>query len=434
MIYIASLILGLISTATDEHILPKKVDNKVLFLISRLLFLTLAGAVLGLLGFLIKINGTMGGILLIISSIVILFIALSHLPIFPKVVVIGLKGHHHSTKAVAAGFSNIFVSSPTLHIVMVAALAHGYYLESGGILLAFTLGSSIKIYRASLRLNKFVETLQILVFILITLFVLNKGLLYSQLYHLSFFEHNRTAIVPEVLDGSQFFKTNLKSIENRLLIDDDMPLKWVIEGKGETIYIPSYRHKSVIDQESDFLELDNIDVNFIYFTRGLGKGDYILKTTPNVEDYYNLPYKKVIDSGFGSIHDEEETITYPEIKVKDMAVAYKDGTSQRVDITVNSEGYSPSIIVLQQGVPAILNFRVEELSDETYRILIPSYNEQLEFKEGDNPVNISDPLVDFTFYSWVGSYGGYVLVAEDLQGMTLEKAQRQVKMLNVDGI
>lgn len=434
MIYIMSLLIGLLATSNEDHLLPKKVDNKFLFLIYRSLTFYAAGAILGLAGFLVKINGFTGGFLLLVSGLVIFIIAISHLPIFPKIVVIGLKSYNHSTKALVAGITNIFASSASLHIVMVMALSHGYYFESGFIVLLFAVGSTIKAFRASIRRNKFTHTLQMVLFLTATLFILNKGLLYTQLFLFSPFESSKTAIVPEILDNKQFLKTNLKHIDDRILIGSNMPVNWLLEGQEETIYIPAYKHKSKITEESDFLELDPTNKKFIYFTRGLGKGDYILMVVGNIQDFYNLPYNKVIDSGFKSIHEDEEIIAFPEIEVKTMSIATLKEGSQNVDIIVNSNGYSPSVVVLQAGVPAKLNFKVTELTDENYRILIPSYNQQLEFGEGDYPINIPKPLVDFTFYSWGGKFGGYVLVVDSIEGMTLEKAQRRIRMLNVDGI
>ncbi|MBN2616803.1 MAG: hypothetical protein JXR64_00680, partial [Spirochaetales bacterium] len=82
----------------------------------------------------------------------------------------------------------------------------------------------------------------------------------------------------------------------------------------------------------------------------------------------------------------------------------------------------------------VLNFVGDEITEKNKRIIMPSYNEYLEFSTGDNPINIPNPLIDFLFYSWKGDFGGYVLIVEDLDGMTKEKAERQVRMLNVNGI
>lgn len=434
-------IAGLIAGRTDKHLKPSHVSNLLLFNIGRFLSYFAGGVIVGLAGFLVKINGFNGGIILFIFAFGILVVTLSHMKVIPSLLILGLHGHHHPKKSFPAGLLNVFASSITLHIVILISLAHGYYIESGLIMLAFALGS---IYLPNKKVyihNKLVDSLHIIFFLVSALFIINKGLLYTQLYLFTPFESKKTALVPEVLDQYQYLKTDIHDLDKRILIGDKNELNWMITGdkKKETIYIPYFRHKSKLNGEYEFLSIKPERSKFIYFTLGLGRGDHVIKIIDNIRDVYDLPYNVVLDSGFGDDLCNENSIpteftNRPNIIISEPGIALIDNDGQNIDIKITENGYEPSIIVLKKGLSANLNFIGSELTKENYRVVMPSFNEYIEFKEGNNIINIPSPLVDFIFYSWKGEHGGYILVVDDLSNMTKDKAERQIRMLNVNGI
>lgn len=442
IIKISSLLIiaftGLLANKLDEHLEPKIITKPILFNIGKLISYLFMGIILGLLGFLIKISGSFGGLLLLVFASGIIIVTISHLPIFPKIVVLGLQSHHHSKKPFIAGITNIFASSATLHIIMIVALAQGYFLDSGIIMLSFVIGSLY--IPKNIHPNKVLKILQGILFIIFALFTVQKGLLYMEKFHFSPFEESKTAVVPEVLNNQQFLKTDTNQLGNRILMGRGLDLNWMIVGnkKGDVIYIPRFRHRSTLNSEYQSLSINAKESGFIYFTGTLGKGDYIIKVIDNIIDVYSLPYKKVLDSGYGDdIHGEDyipETNNIPNIKITEPGIATLVDGKQNIDIIVDKDGYSPSVIVLKKGIPTVMNFRVKELTPENKRIVMPSYNEYLEFADGDNPINIPEPLIDFIFYSWKGEHGGYILVVDELSDMTKEMAERQIRMLNVNGI
>lgn len=431
---------GVIANKLERHLSPGHVSKYLIFNLGKCISFFTAGVIIGLVGFLFKINGFNGGILLFIFAAGVIIVTISHLPFVPKVLILGLHGHHHPKKEFPAGLLNVFASSATLHIVMIIALSHGYFLESGVIMLIFALGSLNLPGKKILRKRKLLNTIQISMFFVMSLFIINKALLYTELYLFSPYENQKVALVPEVLDNYQYLKTNIDSLDNRILIGNDQELNWMIEGnkKGDSIYIPRFRHRSVLNNEYEFLSIKPESSSFIYFTRKLGKGDYVLKVIDDIKNVYELPYKVVLDSGFGedlcSSNQIPMDFNRPKIIVTEPAIAIINNNSQKVDIKITDEGYVPSVIVLKKDIPAVLNFIGETLNNENYRVVMPSFNEYLEFEQGDNPINIPSPLVDFSFYSWKGEHGGYVLVVDDLVGMTKEKAERQIRMFNANGI
>lgn len=435
-ILILTFILGFLSNRTEEHLKPTEVFNPILFNIGKLISYTICGVILGLLGFLIKINGFNGGILLFIFAFAVLIVTLSFIPIFPKLVIVGLRSHHHPKHSFFAGLLNIFASSASLHITMIIALAHGYYFESGLVLLTFAIGT---LYIPGKKLFNFIalfNTLKVVLFFIALLFISNKALLYSELYNFSTLEYKKTAIIPESLNNIQFLRTETDQFNDRIVMSNREPLSWMIQGLSETdrIYIPRYRHKSILGMNSETLNIQSEKPGFIYFTGHLGQGDYIIKVLDQTIDAYNLPYKVVLDSGYKfGIHEAEMPV--PDINLTtEPGIAIESDGKQYVDINVTESGYEPTVIVLKKGIPAVVNFYVTTLTEDNKRIIMPSYNEYLEFILGSNPINVPDPLIDFIYYNWKGGYGGYILVVDNPDEMTKEKAIRQIRMFNVNGI
>lgn len=432
-------IMGFLANRLENHLKPTLVVNPLLFNIGKIISYFVAGIIIGLLGFLVKINGYAGGVVLIIFAISVFIVTISHLPFFPKIVIIGLQSHHHPKKSLKAGLINIFSSSASLHIIMLVTLAHGYFIESGFILLTFALGTLYFPGKKYFAFNKTYKVLQFILFLVCTLFITQKGLLYTEKYLFSPFEDSKTAVVPETLNNIQYLKSNISELNNRIIISKDYELNWMIQGEEnyDSIFIPRFRYKSRLDNNYQSLVINADKKGLIYFTGFLGRGDYIMKVVEGDIDVYNLPYNKVLDSGYGDdIHGEgyiaDQNI--PDIEITDPGIAKIENGTQFVDIKITETGYIPSVILLKKGIPAVINFKGDNLTEKNRRIIMPSYNEYLEFVHGDNPINIPDPLIDFIFYSWKGEFGGYILIVDELEGMTKEKVDRQIRMFNVNGI
>jgi hypothetical protein len=89
----------------------------------------------------------------------------------------------------------------------------------------------------------------------------------------------------------------------------------------------------------------------------------------------------------------------------------RDGI-QYVTFMVEGDRYSPAVAIVKKGMKAGVNFRAPELTEDNYRIIVPSYNNRFQLVEGDNNVGL-DPVGDFFFLNWTGLFYGVVLVADD---------------------
>lgn len=114
------------------------------------------------------------------------------------------------------------------------------------------------------------------------------------------------------------------------------------------------------------------------------------------------------------------------IPTDNIAVAeVKDG-KQEVTVTVDSNGYTPAVIVLQNGVDAKIKFEGKELTSCNSTVVFPEYQGQLDLsQQTETPwLTISG---DFTFQCSMGMLHGYVKVVDDINNVDLDEIKSEVE-------
>jgi Cu+-exporting ATPase len=98
-------------------------------------------------------------------------------------------------------------------------------------------------------------------------------------------------------------------------------------------------------------------------------------------------------------------------KREERAEATLSGASQEVTVVVKG-GYSPDTITLRQGVPVRLNFRREEASACTDRVVMPAFhiNQELPAYETTTVRFTPDQPGEFGFECGMGMIHGKVVV------------------------
>lgn len=113
------------------------------------------------------------------------------------------------------------------------------------------------------------------------------------------------------------------------------------------------------------------------------------------------------------------------IPTKQIGIAtIKDGV-QYVSIDALTKGYSPSVVVMQRGMPTKWIFNGLELTDDNYQILFPAYQAKVELRKGENTIEFT-PETDFIFYSWKYSLFGYVEVVDNIAYADEREARAKV--------
>jgi plastocyanin domain-containing protein len=95
-------------------------------------------------------------------------------------------------------------------------------------------------------------------------------------------------------------------------------------------------------------------------------------------------------------------------------VARLSGGRQEAVVTVDANGYSPAVIVLQKGVKAVIRFDPRALSSCNYLVDFPEYQGRLDLSKGQLETPPLDVTSDFTFQCGMAMLHGYVKVVDDL--------------------
>jgi hypothetical protein len=114
------------------------------------------------------------------------------------------------------------------------------------------------------------------------------------------------------------------------------------------------------------------------------------------------------------------------IPTERIGVAKIENGVQYVSIDALAKGYSPSVVVMQKGVPTKWTFEGKELTEDNYRILFPAYRAKLELAKGDNTIEFT-PEDDFIFYGWKNSLFGYVEVIDRLADADVRETRAKVE-------
>ncbi len=107
-------------------------------------------------------------------------------------------------------------------------------------------------------------------------------------------------------------------------------------------------------------------------------------------------------------------------------VARRTDEGQVAEVTVNDDGYTPAVIVVQKGVKAKIRFIAEKLSACNSVVYFPEYQGGLELAKGKLETPYLDVAGDFTFECGMSMLHGYVKVVDDITRVDMKAVARQV--------
>jgi uncharacterized protein len=114
------------------------------------------------------------------------------------------------------------------------------------------------------------------------------------------------------------------------------------------------------------------------------------------------------------------------IPVDVIALARRTPEGQVVDVTVNDDGYTPAVIVVQKGVKTKIRFIAEKLSSCNSFVYFPDYQGGLDLGKGTLETPYLDAAGDFTFECGMSMLHGYVKVVDDLTRVDRKAVAREV--------
>ncbi|MDR1428897.1 MAG: heavy metal transporter, partial [Spirochaetaceae bacterium] len=131
-----------------------------------------------------------------------------------------------------------------------------------------------------------------------------------------------------------------------------------------------------------------------------------------------------------AVAEEADTAPVPagvSIPVDRIAVAEprENGHYQAVTIKLTDEGFEPSVVVVQNRLPALWTINNDSLDPGNGRVVFPAYYTQVDMDQGDNVIRLM-PDGDFDFSTGDSVFYGYVKVVDDLDAVDLEAVRAEV--------
>ena len=107
-------------------------------------------------------------------------------------------------------------------------------------------------------------------------------------------------------------------------------------------------------------------------------------------------------------------------------MAERTAEGQVADVTVNDDGYTPAVIVVQKGVKTKIRFIAEKLSACNSFVYFPDYQGGLDLGKGTLETPYLDVAGDFTFECGMSMLHGYVKVVDDVTRVDMKAVAQQV--------
>ncbi|MEM7816228.1 MAG: copper ion binding protein [Candidatus Aenigmatarchaeota archaeon] len=97
---------------------------------------------------------------------------------------------------------------------------------------------------------------------------------------------------------------------------------------------------------------------------------------------------------------------------------------QEINMTVNSDGWTPDRFVLKKGVPVRWNIDVKQLTGCNKEIIVPAYNLDIKLKQGLNVVEFTPTSEGVVLWScWMGMIPGTFVVKENIDLTSQQQVQ-----------
>ena len=415
----------------------EKLKPSILYNAGRVISYTLLGGVVGALGSAVSFSGMARGIVSIVAGLFMVIMGLNMLNIFPWLrrftphmpKVFARKFHasgRHGPFFVGL-FTGLMPCGP-LQAMQIYALGTGSPVKGALSMLVFSLGtvplmfgfgavSSFLSSRFTRRMLKFSAALVMVLGVV----MLGRGF---SLSGISF----AGALTPKAADfgavakirgNAQLVSTTLQPNNyTPITVQKGVPVRWTIKadagtinGCNGTVTIPQYNISKPLqpgDNEIDFIPRQT---GTITYTCSMGMITSTISVVPDVTGVKPSDANRTLSSAVPSAG---------------VGVAKVSGQRQSVTVSVDTGGYTPNILVLQKGVPAVINFDVKQLTGCDGTVVLPELGGSLDLSTQKSTPSFT-PQSDFSFECGMGMLRGYVKVVDDINHIDIAAIKNQAK-------
>lgn len=439
-----------------------KLKPSLMYNSGRVVSYTIIGGIVGVLGSAVSFSGTAKGIVAVLSGIFMVIMGLNMLNIFPWLRkfnprmprIFGNKIHDNTKKRgpFYVGLLNGLMPCGPLQAMQIYALGTGSFFAGALSMFMFSLGTvplmfglgAASSFLSGKFTHKMMKVSAVLVMVLGFIMV-NRGLSLSGVSVASALTKGGASNVAQIQGDVQVVTTSLEANSYApITVQKGIPVKWDIKadskninGCNETIVIPKYNIQKTLVPGDNIIEFTPDEEGRITYTCWMGmissniqvvkditavSGDDVAK----LNDSSNSPGSGITGGG-GCCGVTPPQFANGKIPTDNIQVAEVKNDQQEVTITVDNNGYSPAVVVLQKGVKAKIKFNAEQLNGCNSTVVFPDYQGQLDISQKDQQETPwLTPTNDFTFQCGMNMLHGYVKVVDDINKVNLDDIRKEI--------
>jgi sulfite exporter TauE/SafE/plastocyanin domain-containing protein/copper chaperone CopZ len=439
-----------------------KLKPSLMYNAGRVISYTVLGGIVGTLGSVVSFSGATKGIIAILSGVFMVVMGLNMLNIFPWLRrfnprmprFFGNKVHNDNGRhgPFYVGLLNGLMPCGPLQAMQIYALGTGSALAGAASMLFFSLGTLPLMFGfgaiSSLLSGKFTRKMlkvsAVLVMVL-GVIMLNRGL---NLSGVNLGGSVYAASVPgnaaQIEGGSQVLATKLESGRYpAITVQKGIPVKWTItasssdiNGCNETLTIPKYGITQKLVPGNNQIEFTPEEEGNIPYTCWMGMISGNIKVVADVAKVSDSDITQSGSSTGGGIIGTGSAggccgATPPQfaggkIPTDNIQVAKVENGQQEITVTVNNNGYTPAVFVVQKGVKVKVKFNTEQISGCNSTVVFPEFNGQLDLSsQKETPLLPADN--DFTFQCGMNMLHGYVKVVDNINDINLDNIKKEIQ-------
>ena len=425
----------------------------------RVVSYTLVGAAVGALGSVVSFSGTAKGIVAIAAGVFMVLMGMNLLNVFPWLRRITphlprslgklVRGNGNRGPFFVGLFNGLMPCGP-LQAMQLYALGTGSAWAGALSMFVFSLGTVPLMFGfgalSSLLSRKFTHKMMKVSAVLVMLLgvvMLNRGFALSGLNFGITAGAAGAVRNPAAVSGNvQTVTTSLKNGYEPITVQTGVPVKWIIQadagdinGCNGTLNIPAYNISKTLEPGDNEIDFTPQTAGTIPYSCWMG----MIRSSITVVDDLAAPaaagdqaqQSQGADlsagaAGAGCCGQTPAAFAGGKIPTDRIGVAKIENGVQSVTVKVdNASGYSPAVLVLQKGVPAVIRFDASDINSCTGTVVFPEYNGSLDLSAQKETPKLT-VSTDFTFQCSMGMLHGYVKVVDDLSKVDLDAVRQEL--------
>jgi sulfite exporter TauE/SafE/copper chaperone CopZ/plastocyanin domain-containing protein len=429
----------------------------ILYNTGRVISYTTVGVIVGALGSVVAVSGRFQGIVQLIAGVFMVIMGINMLGLFPALRRFNLRMPKIFARKIdeqkagnknplIIGLLNGFMPCGPLQAMQLYALSTGSPIAGGISMFLFSMGTVPLMFGigalSSLLSKKFTHRVMKAGAVLVTVMGMT---MFTYGWGLSGFNFNlfdkvpamrnpfasgtagaAEVFIPVIENGVQIVNSTLSGGRYpAITVQQGIPVKWTINapqgsinGCNNRMIIREYGIEYRFKQGENIIEFTPERTGRFSYSCWMG----MIRSSISVV----AEGESIADAKEPSIEPAPAGVVIPTDKIAIAEFAEQQGVEyQQVAINLRDDGFSPAVVVLQSGMPALWTINNDSLDSGNSRLIVPAYYSQLDIEQGDNVIQLM-PTEDFDFSTGDNIFYGFVKVVDDLSNVDIEAIKAEV--------